>query len=104
MMFSRMLMYLVKNLGDACFSRSKSWLLRALRMQRVSRWVEAAARISMVRTWIVGILVLIVDSIAMRMGMVTVEAAANFLWLYCWSPSVAPEKFNASFASVLGCI
>jgi len=62
--------------------------------------VEAAARISMVRTWIVGILVLIADSI----GMVTVEAAANFLCLYCWSPSVAPEKFNESFASVPGCI
>jgi len=36
-MFSRMFMYLVKNLGDACFSRSKSWLLRALRMERASR-------------------------------------------------------------------
>jgi len=40
--------------------------------------MEAAARISMVRTWIVGILVLIVDSIRMRIGMVAVEAAADF--------------------------
>jgi len=44
----------------------------------------------MVRTWIVGILVLIVDSIRMRMGMVAVEAAADFLWLYCWSLKVTP--------------
>ena len=40
--------------------------------------MQAAVRISMVRSWVVGIFVLRVDSIRMRIGMVAVEAAADF--------------------------
>jgi len=40
--------------------------------------VQAAVRTSMVRSWVVGIFVLRLVSIRMSIGMVAVEAAADF--------------------------